>query len=148
MGVVGAFALRPCQHSVSQLLRHRLPLNAEDCDEAEGRLHEAEDGIDGLFDEAGYLAGLCLDVSQGLTTGFSLPGERPTQPSRPQAPPRPLGEPQMPGRGLNQKTVATYHMWRFCDITGRNRPVLSLHHRPSLPPSERPRSPNKGTRAC
>ena len=39
-------------------------------------------------------------------------------------------------------------MWRFCDITGRNRPVLSLHHRPSLLPSERPRSPNKGTRAC
>ena len=46
-------------------------------------------------------------VSQGLTTGFSLPGERPTQPSRPRAPPRPPGEPQMPGRGLNQKTVAT-----------------------------------------
>ena len=41
-------------------------------------------------------------VSQGLTTGFWLPGERPTQPSRPQAPPRPLGEPQMPGRGLSQ----------------------------------------------
>ena len=28
-------------------------------------------------------------VSQGLTTGFSLPGERPTQPSRSRAPPRP-----------------------------------------------------------
>ena len=46
-------------------------------------------------------------MSQGLTTGFSPPGERPTQPSRPRAPPRPPGEPQMPGRGLNQKTVAT-----------------------------------------
>ena len=42
------------------------------------------------------------NVSQGLTTGFWLPGERTTQPSRPQAPPRPLGEPQMPGRGLSQ----------------------------------------------
>ena len=27
-------------------------------------------------------------------------------------------------------------MQRFCDITGRNRPVLSLHHRPSLLPPE------------
>ena len=30
------------------------------------------------------------DVSQGLTTGFKPPEERPSQPSRPQAPPRPL----------------------------------------------------------
>ena len=58
MGVVGAFALRPCQHSVSQLPRHRLPLSAEDCDETEGHLLEAEGGSDGLFDEAGYLVGL------------------------------------------------------------------------------------------
>ena len=33
----------------------------------------------------------------------------------------------MPGRGLNQNN--SDNMWRFCDITGRNRPVLSLHHR-------------------
>ena len=64
MGVVGAFALRPCQHPVSQLLRHRLPLSAEDCDETEGRLHEAEDGLDGLFDEAGYLTGLCEEHAE------------------------------------------------------------------------------------
>ena len=32
----------------------------------------------------------------------------------------------MPGRGLNQNNSDI--MWRFCDITGRNRPVLSLHH--------------------
>ena len=69
-------------------------------------------------------------MSQGLTTGFWPPEERPTQPSRPQAaPPRPLGVPQMPGRGLNQKTVTQRTtIWRFCDITGRNHPVLSLHH--------------------
>ena len=42
MGVVGAFALQPCQSSVSQLPRHRLPLSAEDCDETEGRLHDKE----------------------------------------------------------------------------------------------------------
>ena len=44
-------------------------------------------------------------------------------------PAKTASEPQMPGRGLNQKTVTT--MWRFCDITGRNRPVLSLHHIPA-----------------
>ena len=64
MGVVGAFALRPCQHSVSQLLRHRLPLSAEDCDETEGHLLEAEGGSDGLFDEAGYLVGLCEEHAE------------------------------------------------------------------------------------
>ena len=32
----------------------------------------------------------------------------------------------MPGRGLNQNNSG--NMWRFCDTTGRNRPVLSLHH--------------------
>ena len=31
MGVVGAFALRPCQNSVPKLPRHLLPLSAEDC---------------------------------------------------------------------------------------------------------------------
>ena len=64
MSVVGAFALRPCQRSVSQLLRHRLPLSAEDCDETEGHLLEAEGGSDGLFDEAGYLIGLCEEHAE------------------------------------------------------------------------------------
>jgi hypothetical protein len=32
----------------------------------------------------------------------------------------------MPGRGLTEEN--SDNMWRFCDITGRNRPVLSLHH--------------------
>ena len=60
MGVVGAFALRPWQHSVSKLPRHLLPLSAEDCDETEGRLHEVEGATDGLFDGAGYLIGLSV----------------------------------------------------------------------------------------
>ena len=64
MGVVGAFELRPCQQSVSQLPRHRLPLSAEDCDETEGRLHEVEGAVDGLFDEAGYLIGLCEEHAE------------------------------------------------------------------------------------
>ena len=85
-------------------------------------------------------------VSQGLTTGFNPPGERPTQPSRPRAPPRPPVNRKCQEEGLDHKN--SKHMWRFCDITRRNRPVLSLHHRPSLLPSERPRSPNKETRAC
>ena len=59
VGAVGAFALRPCQFSVSQLPRHRLPLSAEDCDEAEWRLHGEEGALDGVFDETGYLVGLC-----------------------------------------------------------------------------------------
>ena len=84
-------------------------------------------------------------ASQVLTAGFKPPGERPTQPSRPRPPPRPPVNHSMPGRGVKPENSGK--MWRFCYITGRNRPVLSLRHRPSLLPSERPRSPNKGTRA-
>ena len=69
MSVVGAFALRLCQRSVSQLPRHLLPLSAEDCDETEGRLHEVEGAIDGLFDEAGYLIGLCEEHAEGILSG-------------------------------------------------------------------------------
>ena len=64
MGVVGAFTLRPCQHSVSLLPRHRLPLSAEDCDATESLLHEGEGKIDGLFDESGYLIGLCEEHAE------------------------------------------------------------------------------------
>ena len=64
MGVVGAFALRPCQHSVSKLPRHRLPLSAEDCDETEGRLHDIGGAVEGLFDEAGYVTGLCEEHAE------------------------------------------------------------------------------------
>ena len=64
MSVVGAFALRPCQHSVSKLPRHRLPLSAEDCDETEGRLHDIGGAVEGLFDEAGYVTGLCEEHAE------------------------------------------------------------------------------------
>ena len=70
-----------------------------------------------------------------------------SRPKPASGPAKTASEPQMPGRGLNQENSG--NIWRFRDITGRNHPVLSLHHRPSLLPSERPpRSPNKGTRAC
>ena len=62
--MVGAFALRPCQLSVSQLPQYRLPLSAEGCDETAGRLREDEGPSDGLFDEAGYLVGLCEEHAE------------------------------------------------------------------------------------
>ena len=76
MGVVGAFALRPCLSSVLQLPRHRLPLSAEDCDETEGRLHGDEGANDGLFDEAGYLVGQSEEhadaiIAEAIEGGFA-----------------------------------------------------------------------------
>jgi len=49
---------------VSLLPRHRLPLSAEDCDETESLLHEGEGKIDGLFDDSGYLIGLCEEHAE------------------------------------------------------------------------------------
>ena len=81
-------------------------------------------------------------VSQGLTTGFGLPGERPTQPSRPQAPPRPLGEPQMPGGGLNQKTVTTCGV--FVTLPGETTRCCPCTTDPHCYPASALARPTKG----
>ena len=78
-----------------------------------------------MLSQQGFAPGARAPVSESRTDYRVLATRRKTHTAKSASgPAKTASEPQMPGRGLNQKKVTT--MRRFCDIAGRNRPVLSL----------------------